>query len=303
MSLDTLFDELARANRVDAPSVAELHRRARRHRRRQAATVASTIVAALVLVIGAAVLAAPRDHGTGLDTTNEPTTATSTPNTSTSLPTTTTTGRATTSTTPPAIVDLPITDQLKATLAATFAAANHFAIDEVTYRTTSQVPTGGPLLTAHVRSTGTSWAVAWFEPTSHAGQQTLVNLQDGGDIGVFRKYDGGTWTWYASGGLPFPCAGVAPSAVLAYWHLALSSSCGTPTTLPPIAFSSLPNPPCPAGYTSYAPANPASAMCVPPAYIPAGGEVCPSGSTMTMGPALCVSDTDGDIVEPVKPSS
>jgi hypothetical protein len=81
-----------------------------------------------------------------------------------------------------------------------------------------------------------------------------------------------------------------------------------------ITFSALPTPTgpstCPTGYLWYAPANPASALCVPYEYLPGGtatspndDTTCPTGAHLTMGPALCVSDSAAEIVAPVAPST
>ena len=86
------------------------------------------------------------------------------------------------------------------------------------------------------------------------------------------------------------------------------------SALSPIKFSALPHPSgpsaCPDGYVWAAPANPASALCVPYAYVPDGtlahpndDTACPAGAHLTMGPALCVSDKAPDIVAPVPPMS
>ena len=82
------------------------------------------------------------------------------------------------------------------------------------------------------------------------------------------------------------------------------------SALVPIKFSSLPHPTgisvCPHGYVWDAPANRASALCVPYAYLPGGtvarpnnDKACPAGAHLTMGPARCVSDNARTIVAPV----
>jgi hypothetical protein len=72
--------------------------------------------------------------------------------------------------------------------------------------------------------------------------------------------------------------------------------------LPPIAGDATPPPICPSGFVSLAPANPSFAMCVPPAYVPSADTVCPVGSHMTMGPALCESADNKELVAPVPKS-
>lgn len=81
-----------------------------------------------------------------------------------------------------------------------------------------------------------------------------------------------------------------------------SVASAAPATPPPIPASSLPQPPCPSAY------NTDGFMCVPYAYMPGGtaqhpnqNTACPPGSHKTMGPVLCFSDSEPDIVAPIAP--
>ncbi|MDQ2729663.1 MAG: hypothetical protein M3Y91_17775 [Actinomycetota bacterium] len=84
----------------------------------------------------------------------------------------------------------------------------------------------GYLYLAHVPASNADLAVAKFTPSAGAAPQALVDFQDGGNIGVFRRTAGGSWAMTGVGGVPFPCPGVLPSQVQALWHLPNSSYCG-----------------------------------------------------------------------------
>jgi hypothetical protein len=86
------------------------------------------------------------------------------------------------------------------------------------------------------------------------------------------------------------------------------------SALPPIPFAALPSPSgihgCPVGFVWLSTANPASALCIPYAYVPGGTQVrpngntaCPADSHMAMGPALCLTDDSHEIAAPVAPAS
>ncbi len=80
-----------------------------------------------------------------------------------------------------------------------------------------------------------------------------------------------------------------------------TSTTGTTTTsapsgtLPPLSLEGLPTPSderCPGGLTLVAPANQASGMCLPTAFVGGGTDTaCPAGSFMAMGPVLCLDAT------------
>jgi hypothetical protein len=86
----------------------------------------------------------------------------------------------------------------------------------------------GSVYYAYVPATGTYWAFARFLPSSSASQRTLVSLQDGGNIGVFRQPAGGGWTMLAEGGEPFcPTKSPIPSSVQALWGLTDPPACAS----------------------------------------------------------------------------
>ena len=79
----------------------------------------------------------------------------------------------------------------------------------------------GSVYYAYVPATDTYWAVASFVPTSTAAEQTLVNLQDGGDMGVFTRVGTGAWQMRSNGGIPFPCPGLLPADVSSLWGMTI----------------------------------------------------------------------------------
>ena len=83
----------------------------------------------------------------------------------------------------------------------------------------------GYLYLAHVPTSDTDLAVAKFTPSAQAPSQAVVAFQDGGNIGVFSRPAGGTWTMTAIGGEPFPCPGALPAAVQTLWGLTSSPYC------------------------------------------------------------------------------
>ncbi|MGD0881307.1 MAG: hypothetical protein ABSB09_07055 [Acidimicrobiales bacterium] len=103
-------------------------------------------------------------------------------------------------------------------LLATFAASKQMPVSYFTG------PTAGTLYYAYLPSTGTYWALAHFGITPAAPIQTGVDMQDGGDVGVFRRQTGGEWTMTV-GGEPFPCPGQIPDAVMSVWGLTPSGAC------------------------------------------------------------------------------
>jgi hypothetical protein len=90
----------------------------------------------------------------------------------------------------------------------------------------------GSLHYAYLPSTETYWAIARFEPTPKASQQTLVNLQDNASIGIFSHGSGAPWTLVRTGSAPFcPSQWGIPSAVLSQWGLSDASVCTPSTTI------------------------------------------------------------------------
>ena len=150
------------------------------------------------------------------------TTAPAAPTTTTAPATTTTTGAApaTTSTTSAtAVQNLTVTPAVRAALTSTFVAYKDIPASYVS----GTVPKS--VYYAYDPTTGTSWALAQFTPSSTASQDALVGFQDGGSLGLYRMPSGGTWT-VQTGGDPFACAEAKffPATVMAAWHLAQPTS-------------------------------------------------------------------------------
>lgn len=78
----------------------------------------------------------------------------------------------------------------------------------------------GTLYYAYDPSTGTYWAMANFNVSANAPQAVQVDLQDGGNMGMFKMTSGGDWQMEL-GGVPPVCAygPFFPAAVLAAWAL------------------------------------------------------------------------------------
>jgi hypothetical protein len=113
--------------------------------------------------------------------------------------------------------NLVASSTVKAALLAAFAAEKGFPQDEVT----------GPLpgsLYYGISGSGTYWAVAHFGLTSSAPFQAQVDMQDGGNIGVFSRQGGQAWTTRI-GGEPFPCPGALPADLMAVWGLTSPGVC------------------------------------------------------------------------------
>ena len=54
-----------------------------------------------------------------------------------------------------------------------------------------------------------------------ASENTKINMQDGSDIGIFRRPSGGTWAMLGVGGVPF-CPGPVPLELQRLWGLPTS---------------------------------------------------------------------------------
>jgi hypothetical protein len=113
------------------------------------------------------------------------------------------------------------TPALKAQLLAAFAAAKGDPPSDFTG------PDAGSTYYALYPATGQYWALAHFTPTSSAGYQVDVGMQDGGAQGVFTEAQGSS-TWAAKfGTFPFPCpGGPVPDALVKLWGLSYPSGCG-----------------------------------------------------------------------------
>lgn len=127
-------------------------------------------------------------------------------------------------TTPPAGLagsgaqNLVASSSVKTALLAAFAAEKGWPASELTG------PVPGSLY--YGISGGTYWAVAHFGLTSSAPFQAQVDMQDGGNIGVFSRQGGQAWTTRI-GGEPFPCPGELPAGLMAVWGMTSLGECVT----------------------------------------------------------------------------
>ena len=107
---------------------------------------------------------------------------------------------------------LPVTAADKAALVGAFVAFTHDPASAIA----GTEP--GSVYYAYLPSAGTYWAFARFLPSPSASQSTLVSLQDGGNIGIFRKQAEGDWMMLAEGGEPFcPTRSAIPASVQVLW--------------------------------------------------------------------------------------
>jgi len=143
---------------------------------------------------------------------------TTTPSTSPTTPSSTQTTSSTAAGSSPQ--NLPATAADKAALAAAFVAFTHDPASDIA----GTEP--GSVYYASMPITQTYWAVARFLPTRSASQHTLVSLQDGGNIGIFREQAEGGWVMLAAGGEPFcPTRSAIPTSVQVLWGLTDPSAC------------------------------------------------------------------------------
>jgi hypothetical protein len=84
----------------------------------------------------------------------------------------------------------------------------------------------GSVYEAYLPPSATYWALAHFFPSDNASQQTIVSMQDGGNLGVFDKSTDGTWTMLTKGTTPFcPSRTPLPAEVRALWGLSDPPQC------------------------------------------------------------------------------
>jgi hypothetical protein len=108
----------------------------------------------------------------------------------------------------------------KAALTAAFVAGKQIPASDIAGTTQ------GSVYLAKIPATGTSWALATFEPSGTASQNTLVGLQDGGSTAIFTKSAGGTWTMVGLGSFPFcPSQTKIPTDVQQLWGLSDPQGC------------------------------------------------------------------------------
>ncbi len=115
--------------------------------------------------------------------------------------------------------NIDVTDDVRHALLAAFTTFNQLRPGDIAG------PRAGSVYYAYLPSTASYWAVATFDGTPSAPQQTQINLQDGGNIGVFTRPQNGDWKMTTTGGEPFPCPGLVPSQVQAVWGLATPNGC------------------------------------------------------------------------------
>jgi hypothetical protein len=84
-------------------------------------------------------------------------------------------------------------------------------------------PRHGTLYYAFDPATRTHWAIAWFDPSSHAREQTAAKFQFGMGAAVFKRQASGEWHATVHVRANLPCPGEVPAAVLRAWHLEAGS--------------------------------------------------------------------------------
>jgi hypothetical protein len=114
--------------------------------------------------------------------------------------------------------NLVASSSLEAALLAAYATEKGLPQDQVTG------PLPGTLYYGIDNATGTYWAVAHFGLTPSASFQDEVNMQDGGNIGVFSRQGDQPWT-VGLGGIPFPCPGELPADLMAVWGMTSPGGC------------------------------------------------------------------------------
>jgi hypothetical protein len=114
--------------------------------------------------------------------------------------------------------NLVASSALEATLLAAYAADKGLPQDEVTG------PLSGTLYYGIDNATGTYWAVATFGLTLSASFNAEVDMQDGGNIGVFSRQGDQAWT-VRLGGIPFPCPGELPADLMSVWGMTSPGGC------------------------------------------------------------------------------
>jgi hypothetical protein len=122
--------------------------------------------------------------------------------------------------------NLAADSSLKAGLLAAYAAQKELPLAEVTG------PLPGTLYYGIDNASGTYWAVAQFGLTPSAPFDAQVNMQDGGNIGVFSRQSGQTWT-VRLGGIAFPCPGELPADLMSVWGMTSPGGCVVSTASSP----------------------------------------------------------------------
>ena len=121
-----------------------------------------------------------------------------------------------TPTAPRGVQNLVITTAEKSQLTAAFEALKGIPLADIA----GAGPTPGSVYYAYDPAADTYWALADFESSSTAPFEVMVNFQDGGSIGMFRKTGAGAWH-VQLGGVPPWCTDSKffPLPVLAAWSI------------------------------------------------------------------------------------
>jgi hypothetical protein len=176
----------------------------------------------LVAVVGVAACSAsspgPRPDQTAAPSTTAAAAPTATTSTSPSpgTPSASPTG-------PGGVQNLLVSSADRSELTAAFAAFKGIPLSDVY----GASPLPGSVYYAYDPATGTYWALANFGPSKKASLQVQVSMQDGGDIGMFRKVGSGPWQT-STGGAPPLCGYLEffPQAVLTAWAMPTSPPTG-----------------------------------------------------------------------------
>jgi hypothetical protein len=129
-------------------------------------------------------------------------------------------GAATPSTTPGAVgvQNLVVTPSVRDELQAAYVAAMQFPPSDIAGTAPNSV------YYAYDSATGTDWAMATFVKSATASSKSGVEMQDGGDTGMFTKASDGAWQMRRAS-FPTGCGlrHFFPAAVISVW--ALSTFC------------------------------------------------------------------------------
>jgi len=111
-------------------------------------------------------------------------------------------------------VSLSATPALRTALRGAYVAARPgVRLNEV------EGPRHGTLYYAFDKTTKTYWAIAWFDPSPRAREQTAVKFQFGMGGAVFKRKASGEWHATVHVRANLPCPDEVPAAVLLAWHL------------------------------------------------------------------------------------
>jgi hypothetical protein len=119
-----------------------------------------------------------------------------------------------------AVQNLVISSTEQSDLTAAFVADKGISLSDIL----GADPVPGSVYYAYDPATDSYWALADFKLSSTASFNAQVSFQDGGDMGLFRKTQGGPWQMQG-GSLDPVCAELQffPPAVLAAWSMPTSA--------------------------------------------------------------------------------